>query len=229
MGYASVFSDRQMARYILPARCCCFHSQVRQKGVLRSTVYLAMLPLQLTGKMISRTRRYSRLSHGMTVEANELNKWANTDGFDDVDGEDDDGFDWDTSKIVLRVLTSRATQKVLCYLQETDLYVAHWLSDFVSKNPPLEGDKFILKLFQERALTTSDNINNTEHWISPPDLANRILTVRLDLAKRLSRGYPDFVKRTNLEVLRSHLEKNSYTSGTLPENARRRKQARDVR
>lgn len=47
----------------------------------------------------------------------------------------------DTSKIVLRVLTSRATQKVLCYLQETDLFVAHWLSDFVSRNPPIDGDK----------------------------------------------------------------------------------------
>jgi hypothetical protein len=73
--------------------------------------------------------------------------------------------------------------------------------------------QFLLKLFQERAMTTSDNINNTEHWISPADLANRILTVRLELAKRLTRGYPDFVQRTNLEVLRSHLEKNSYTSG----------------
>jgi hypothetical protein len=43
--------------------------------------------------------------------------------------------------VVLRVLTSRATQKVLLYLGETDLYMAQWLSDFVARNPPLEGDK----------------------------------------------------------------------------------------
>jgi hypothetical protein len=68
-------------------------------------------------------------------------------------------------------------------------------------------------MFKERALTATDNISQTDHWISPTDIANRILTVRHDLSKRLAMGYPDFVKRSNVDLLRSHLEANSYTSG----------------
>ncbi len=47
----------------------------------------------------------------------------------------------DTAKIVARVLTSRAVQKVLLQLQETDLFVAHWFSEYCSANPPMTGDK----------------------------------------------------------------------------------------
>ena len=47
----------------------------------------------------------------------------------------------DTAKIVARVLTSRAVQKVLLQLQETDLFVAHWFSEYCSQNPPMTGDK----------------------------------------------------------------------------------------
>lgn len=68
-------------------------------------------------------------------------------------------------------------------------------------------------MFKERASTATDNISQTEHWISPTDIANRILTVRHDLSKRLATGYPEFVKRSNVDLLRSHLEANSYTSG----------------
>ena len=47
----------------------------------------------------------------------------------------------DTAKVVARVLTSRAVQRVLMHLSETDLHVAHWFSDYCSTNPPMTGDK----------------------------------------------------------------------------------------
>ena len=47
----------------------------------------------------------------------------------------------DTAKIVARVLTSRAVQRLLIQLQETDLFVAHWLAEYCSSHPPMTGDK----------------------------------------------------------------------------------------
>lgn len=47
----------------------------------------------------------------------------------------------DTARLLLKVLTVRATQKVLMQLQELDLHVAGWLSDFCSSHPPAKGDE----------------------------------------------------------------------------------------
>ena len=47
----------------------------------------------------------------------------------------------DTAKIVARVLTSRAVQRILIQLQETDLFVAAWLAEYCNTHPPMTGDK----------------------------------------------------------------------------------------
>ena len=47
----------------------------------------------------------------------------------------------DTARIVARVLTSRAVQRILIQLQETDLFVAQWLADYCNSHPPMTGDK----------------------------------------------------------------------------------------
>ena len=53
------------------------------------------------------------------------------------------GFCSDTAKIVARVLTARAVQKLLLALNETDIYSARWLTDYCSANPPMQGDKVV--------------------------------------------------------------------------------------
>ena len=47
----------------------------------------------------------------------------------------------DTAAVVMRVITARATQKLLMQLSELDIHVASWLSNYVSENKPLEGNK----------------------------------------------------------------------------------------
>lgn len=44
---------------------------------------------------------------------------------------------------MLRVLTARATQKLLLQLQELDLFVAQWLNNYCSEHKPMEGNTFI--------------------------------------------------------------------------------------
>ena len=42
---------------------------------------------------------------------------------------------------MLRVLTAKATQRVLYQLQELDLYKAQWFNNYVAANSPSQGDK----------------------------------------------------------------------------------------
>ena len=48
---------------------------------------------------------------------------------------------------------------------------------------------------------------------APPQLAHRVLAMRELMARTVMQGFPEFVTRTNIEVLRAHLEAHSYTSG----------------
>ncbi|KAK9819600.1 hypothetical protein WJX72_000142 [[Myrmecia] bisecta] len=142
--------------------------------------------------------------------------WGDTDAreSDSEPGKDDDGFDKDTLAVMLRVLTARATQKALLTLQETDMYAANWLSNFASTNPPIEGNKFLTKLYKEPSVSHVDAISRKTHFISPTLLANRILTMRDDMAKTLAAQMPAFSERDNIELMRAQLEANSYVSGS---------------
>lgn len=159
----------------------------------------------------------------LLVEANELNKWGDLDARDDDsdDGVLDDGFERDTARLLLRVLTVRATQKLLAQLQELDLVVASWLSEFCSTHPPGAGDEFLLELMKMGGTEIIDGPNQMAHSISPADLVERILLVRADLAKRISKTFPKFAEVEGRQLRVKHLS-NSYVSGTTPASRRRR-------
>jgi hypothetical protein len=108
---------------------------------------------------------------------------------------------------------------VLAQLGDTDLFVQQWFNHFLADNPPLQGDPFLRALFKERAVYAKDAVTGTEHFVSPAQLAHRILAMRELMARTVTTGFPEFVTRTNVDVLRQHLEAHSYTSGSHAEGS----------
>ena len=83
--------------------------------------------------------------------------------------------------------------------------------------------QFVLELLRERPVYAADKVTGKEHFVSPPELANRIMVARKALAGGMSKfDFPTYIQRTNTEVLRQHLESNSYTSGSYEKVERRR-------
>ncbi len=83
--------------------------------------------------------------------------------------------------------------------------------------------QFVLGLLRERPIYAADKITGKQHFVSPPELANRIMVARKALAGGMSKfDFPMYISRTNTEVLRQHLESNSYTSGSYEKVERRR-------
>ena len=77
------------------------------------------------------------------------------------------------------------------------------------------GVQFVLKLMKERPVAVTDNINQKVHNISPTQLGHRIMLSRAALAAGMKKfDFPAYIARTNTEVLRTHLESSSYTSGS---------------
>ena len=99
-------------------------------------------------------------------------------------------------------------------LGETDLFVQQWFNNYCADHPPLEGDPFIMALFRQRAVYAADSKTGVEHFVSPAQLAHRVLATRELMARTVTQGFPEFVTRTNIECLRAYLEANSYTSGS---------------
>lgn len=151
------------------------------------------------------------------IQANELNVWGNVDGRDEDAGEDDDSFDRDTAAVVLRVLTARATQRLLQQLAELDIHLCTWLSAYVSEHRPLDGNKFLLELYKQPAFTVKGLTKDSEHFVNPADLASRILTIRQDMAQKLSQ-FEEYVALDNTNLMRAHLETSSYFSGSHTKN-----------
>ena len=90
-----------------------------------------------------------------------------------------------------------------------------WYNNYIADgNPPLEGDAFIAKLFRQRAVYAQEKTTGIDHFVSPAQLAHRVLAMRELMARTVTQGFPEFVTRTNIEVLRAHLEAHSYTSGS---------------
>ena len=111
----------------------------------------------------------------------------------------------------------RSAQRVLAQLGDTDIFVQQWFNHFLADNPPLAGDPFIRALFKQRAVYAKDAVTGTEHFVSPAQLAHRVLAMRELMARTVTQGFPEFVTRTNVDVLRQHLEASSYTSGSHAE------------
>ena len=115
----------------------------------------------------------------------------------------------------LDLFSKKKQQKKTSQLGDTDLFVQQWFNNYIaSGNPPLEGDAFVSKLFRQRAVYAQDKTTGTDHFVSPAQLAHRVLAMRELMARTVTQGFPEFVTRTNIEVLRAHLEAHSYTSGS---------------
>ncbi|KAK9847335.1 hypothetical protein WJX84_011015 [Apatococcus fuscideae] len=168
----------------------------------RSDVCFGTNPV--TFKVLESKSKIMRKSR--SVQCNELNPWGDTSGEECNAGQDENSFERDTCGTLLRVLTAKAAQRMIQQLMELNLTKALWLQTFCSKHPPLEGDKFIIALMNERPSSSTDRVLYSTEFINPAELATRILLT--------SKMMPNFVERDNLEVQRHHLEKNSYTTGT---------------
>ena len=77
----------------------------------------------------------------------------------------------------------------------------------------MNAPQFLLALFKEPAVVVQDVTNNTQHTIDPPNLAHRLIQIRADLSLTLPR-MPGFVEQENTAVLRRHLERHTYISGS---------------
>lgn len=59
------------------------------------------------------------------------------------------GFEKDIAVIVSKLLTAKAVQHILTQLGQTDKLACQWFNNFVSDNPPMQGDDFVLKLMRQ--------------------------------------------------------------------------------
>lgn len=136
------------------------------------------------------------------------------DGRDWVAGQEADNFARDTTRVMMRSLTARAVVKVLVQLEAPDPFTFNWLQRYCAGNPPIKGDEFITRLMAERPRAYKDPNTGATHYVSPTQLANRVLATRADLAQHVVASLTDEMQRENVTILRSHLEAHTYTSGT---------------
>ncbi|PSC71552.1 NAD+ synthase (glutamine-hydrolysing) [Micractinium conductrix] len=146
---------------------------------------------------------------------NELNKWADRSNYDEHDPDDWERsqFDSETLALVLKVMTAKATQRLLLQLQELDLFKAQWLTNYCSENPPSGSNKFLVGLFKQPSTVVHDASTATDHTIDPANLAHRIIQIRGDMASSLTK-FPKFVELENASVMREHLASTTYVSGS---------------
>lgn len=99
-------------------------------------------------------------------------------------------------QLVSRLLTARAVQRMLLQLQETDIGLFTWLSQFCSDNPPMEGDLVIFLILETCALDRLSKwiaygrVNRTglAHLIVGNNWPSRLVTLLDPLANRLRHG-----------------------------------------
>lgn len=149
------------------------------------------------------------------MSCNELNKWADRSNYDEHNDDEweKSQFDRETAAVVLKVLTAKATQRLLFQLQELDIFKAQWLSNYCSENPPSGSNKFLLEMLRQPSTTVVDATNATSHTIDPANLAHRIVQIRSEMASGMTK-FPKFVEVETTEVLRQHLMRSTYVSGT---------------
>lgn len=99
-------------------------------------------------------------------------------------------------------------------LMECDLLVAQWLNNFAAENPPTSGNKFVSLLIDQPGTQVTDPTTRSVHTVDPQVLARRVLIIRDDLARNATYSLPEYVERQNTSILRSHLEKNTFVSGS---------------
>eukprot|EP01024_Parvocaulis_polyphysoides_P020480 TRINITY_DN19586_c1_g1_i1.p1 TRINITY_DN19586_c1_g1~~TRINITY_DN19586_c1_g1_i1.p1 ORF type:complete len:202 (-),score=40.18 TRINITY_DN19586_c1_g1_i1:259-864(-) len=122
---------------------------------------------------------------------------------------DEEKFKQETQEFILRSLTGQAAKKVMYQLQESDLYAAQWFNSFCSKHSPLKGDEFIEELMTQRMKKKQDIFNKVDHFISPIEIAHRVLITRADLANALEEKLEFTTSYRTVELQRKFLE-DSY-------------------
>lgn len=100
----------------------------------------------------------------------------------------------DTAQVLTSYLTYQAVRTVLGQLKETNLPRHRWLHEFSSREKLQDGEAYIKSLFQQA-----------------PDLALRVMTVRLHVAEEVSEFLPEMVttqiQQANMEHRKKHLER----------------------
>ncbi|MEO1352726.1 MAG: chaperonin family protein RbcX [Cyanobacteria bacterium J06635_15] len=108
----------------------------------------------------------------------------------------------DTAKVLTSYLTYQAVRTVLMQLRETNLPRSYWLNEFATRDKLQDGELFLEDLLQEQ-----------------PDLALRVMTVRLHLAEEVAEFLPEMlttsIQQANMEHRKKHLER--ITGMSAPE------------
>lgn len=151
----------------------------------------------------------------LCVQANELNKWADRSNYDE---HDENSWDWstydrETANLVLRVLTSKAAQRLLTQLGELDGYKQQWFHNYLASHPPSEGNKFLAELLRQPNSEVHDASTDTVHKIEPANLAHRIIEIRASMSQAMLK-FPKYMEVENTEVLRAHLRSSTFVSGS---------------
>eukprot|EP01023_Acetabularia_acetabulum_P049455 TRINITY_DN5281_c0_g1_i1.p1 TRINITY_DN5281_c0_g1~~TRINITY_DN5281_c0_g1_i1.p1 ORF type:complete len:220 (-),score=30.80 TRINITY_DN5281_c0_g1_i1:662-1321(-) len=184
-------------------------NKLSQPAILGKKISGKQVPLKLK-KSVNRMKKRSNVE----IECNELNKWANTDGPDENAGLPDNSFARYTNLVVLKCLTARAVQKIILELQTSDTQSAQWLNKYCGEHPPLEGDNFLLELMGMQNIHSPGDQYGHEFVVRPMELANRIIAYRAELSKLIASEIQGIAVEKNIGVMRSHLEKHSYVSGS---------------
>eukprot|EP01024_Parvocaulis_polyphysoides_P064976 TRINITY_DN7566_c0_g1_i4.p2 TRINITY_DN7566_c0_g1~~TRINITY_DN7566_c0_g1_i4.p2 ORF type:complete len:222 (-),score=25.74 TRINITY_DN7566_c0_g1_i4:597-1262(-) len=172
----------------------------------------------------SKSRNYLK-----SVQCNELNKWADTDGPEENAGLPDNSFYKSTNLTVLRCLTAKAVQKVIMEMQTSDMQVAKWLNKYSAEHPPLQGDDFLLELMGKETIHNPGDEHGHEYIVRPMELANRIIAARMELSKSIASVITDVASERNVAIMRKHLETHSYTSGSWDTEDKRVKAMLDAK
>ena len=87
-------------------------------------------------------------------------------------------------------------------------------NNYCAEHPPTESNAFILGLFSAPHSVVIDTTTQTSHSIDPQNLAHRVLQIRDDMARAATSSLPQFVELENTGVLRTHLERSTFVSGS---------------
>jgi hypothetical protein len=126
-------------------------------------------------------------------------------------------------RLTVKLLTARSVQRILATLEETSVATAHWFNNWVANHPPLqEGEGFLTGLLRAQSQHSAEVLSGSEESmaldrLSPADLASRIMEQRSAMAVAIStRDGPltRFVAVQNVNVLRSHVQRSTYVSGS---------------
>uniref|UniRef100_A0A383VD67 Uncharacterized protein n=1 Tax=Tetradesmus obliquus TaxID=3088 RepID=A0A383VD67_TETOB len=123
-------------------------------------------------------------------------------------------FDRETARLAVRMLTARAAGMVLQNVAEVDDFKAAWLQEHFKQNPPIEGNEFLANLLEAKPVYATDPYTGATYHINPAAIANAVLVTREALAAKLSRSITPKVADANIAIMRSHLERHTYVSGS---------------